>query len=830
MESVGDYEYDTKDLIGHGAFAVVYKGRSKKDHDHTVAIKIVQKKSLAKSAEFLGKEIKILQEVTKLHHKNVVALLECVEAPMKLYIVIEYCNGGDLNEYLMAKGTLSEDTIRLFLRQIAEAMKVLNSKEVVHRDLKPQNILLCHSGKPNPSPAEITLKIADFGFARFLQDGVMAATLCGSPMYMAPEVIMSLKYDAKADLWSIGTIVFQCLTGKAPFMAQNPQALKNFYEKNANLAPRIPSGTSAELTDLLLRLLKRDAKDRMEFDEFFNHSFLKAIPRSSSPVPVPSRRSMSPRERVLPASQGSPYNSSSPQCWGRDVGGEDMAQSPSPMSSSPVQNSKLLSSVKDCDYSPSSSPIEQDYVVIPPNSVELRDYVELPKKNSPVKHKMADQSGSPSKIPVSSATFRKSVHNTNINLAAKAVTYQMRISPDESSRPTSLPMTTDADEYGSTESTFSYECPGAVPVPTQKDAYEQIEHSLQNTPASSPKEDSDLAKKMASPSTTPTSPKEPSVPQSEPIAMRRDSTNSTGSETLKIADISSFSPPAVQFTIGTPPLGGRLRSYSGSTPPPGSGRQTPTNWRQQTPPPTSVCGSPIRRSGATQPLTGYMHMPAASNSLSPVLGSPSKDTWCGEQFRCHTEPSLTAMRTLDYRNVNTSPCPLRAAFGGRTMTLPEFSTKDMWPSGTIKEADDLDYFLQRSGSSGRLSDQNMTVGQITYGSGGMSQSPPVAALMQYQPQQHRHFSQPPCHHHCWSCGQSSPVRMRRNSCGAGIGIDSSPTNHLFTYGTSPPKFDGVFVAPELTEETLLEKEHNETLAKLNFVSALVKCILELAKK
>lgn len=66
----------------------------------------------------------------------------------------------------------------------------------------------------------------------------MAATLCGSPMYMAPEVIMSLQYDAKADLWSLGTIVFQCLTGKAPFQAHTPQALKLYYEKNANLGPK----------------------------------------------------------------------------------------------------------------------------------------------------------------------------------------------------------------------------------------------------------------------------------------------------------------------------------------------------------------------------------------------------------------------------------------------------------------------------------------------------------------------------------------------------------------------------------------------------------------
>lgn len=147
-------------------------------------------------------------------------------------------------------------------------MKVLHAKGIVHRDLKPQNILLNHNcGKACPQPHEITLKIgksisislfdlillifllinninaflfvsADFGFARFLQEGVMAATLCGSPMYMAPEVIMSLQYDAKADLWSVGTILYQCLTGKAPHPANNPHALKSIYENTVNLVPR----------------------------------------------------------------------------------------------------------------------------------------------------------------------------------------------------------------------------------------------------------------------------------------------------------------------------------------------------------------------------------------------------------------------------------------------------------------------------------------------------------------------------------------------------------------------------------------------------------------
>uniref|UniRef100_A0A5S6QT18 Non-specific serine/threonine protein kinase n=1 Tax=Trichuris muris TaxID=70415 RepID=A0A5S6QT18_TRIMR len=242
----------------------------------TVAIKSITKKNLSKSKNLLSKEIKILKELSDLHHENLVALLQCIETSSHVYLIMEYCNGGDLADYLQAKGTLSEDTIRLLLRQIAAAIKAINSRGIVHRDLKPQNILLCNlTNNPNPEPQEIRLKIADFGFARFLQDGVMAATLCGSPMYMAPEVIMSLQYCAKADLWSIGTIVFQCLTGKAPFQAQTPQALKQFYERNKNLKPNIPASASDDLRDMLLHLLKRNVKERIDFDAFFEHPFLK---------------------------------------------------------------------------------------------------------------------------------------------------------------------------------------------------------------------------------------------------------------------------------------------------------------------------------------------------------------------------------------------------------------------------------------------------------------------------------------------------------------------------------------------------------------------------
>uniref|UniRef100_A0A7N6AU36 non-specific serine/threonine protein kinase n=1 Tax=Anabas testudineus TaxID=64144 RepID=A0A7N6AU36_ANATE len=201
METVGAFEFSRKDLIGHGAFAVVFKGRHREKHDWEVAVKCINKKNLAKSQTLLGKEIKILK----------------------------YCNGGDLADYLHSKGTLSEDTIRVFLQQITGAMRVLQAKGIIHRDLKPQNILLSYPPGRKSHSNNTCIKIADFGFARYLQNNMMAATLCGSPMYMAPEVIMSQNYDAKADLWSIGTIVFQCLTGKAPFQVKTPSSVVSVF-------------------------------------------------------------------------------------------------------------------------------------------------------------------------------------------------------------------------------------------------------------------------------------------------------------------------------------------------------------------------------------------------------------------------------------------------------------------------------------------------------------------------------------------------------------------------------------------------------------------------
>ncbi|KAK6306483.1 hypothetical protein J4Q44_G00234080 [Coregonus suidteri] len=436
METIGKFEFNRKDLIGHGAFAVVFKGRHKERHDLEVAVKCINKKNLAKSHSLLGKEIKILKE---LKHENIVGLLDFQEMAGCVYLVMEYCNGGDLAEYLHSKATLSEDTIRVFLQQIAGAMKVLKEKGILHRDLKPQNILLCHHEGRKSSPNNTCIKIADFGFARHLQCNAMAATLCGSPMYMAPEVIMSQNYDAKADLWSIGTIVYQCLTGKAPFQASSPQELRLFYERNRDLQPSIPRETSVHLRHLLLGLLQRNHKERMDFDEFFHHSFLESSSstKKSSPVPMPSYPSSGSASSS--SSSSTLHLASSPQHSDAELQRLQPKAESSPSQDTALHNSRNTSSETD------------DFVMVP---------AQFP---SEITCDMADGSPVQGSLLCSGSSL----------LAAGVLGSLGRTPPPSSPLCPPNPVSRPADFSGS-----SYSQSVPIPVPTQIHNYQRLEQNL----------------------------------------------------------------------------------------------------------------------------------------------------------------------------------------------------------------------------------------------------------------------------------------------------------------------------------------------------------------
>ncbi|CAN4116024.1 unnamed protein product [Withania somnifera] len=262
---VGDYVVGKQ--IGAGSFSTVWHARHRA-HGTEVAIKeIVTARLNNKLQESLKSEIVILQ---KINHPNIIRLHDMIEEVGKIYIVLEYCRGGDLSMYIQQRqGRIPEETAKHFMQQLASGLKILRDNNLIHRDLKPQNLLLSSNNDRS------TLKIADFGFARSLQPRGLAETLCGSPLYMAPEIMQLQKYDAKADLWSVGAILFQLVTGKTPFTGNNQiQLLQNILKSTDLMFPPSAKNLSPNCIDLCKKLLRRYPVERLTFGEFFSHPFL----------------------------------------------------------------------------------------------------------------------------------------------------------------------------------------------------------------------------------------------------------------------------------------------------------------------------------------------------------------------------------------------------------------------------------------------------------------------------------------------------------------------------------------------------------------------------
>ena len=183
--------YTVERQIGTGSFATVWLAT--KDQV-PVAVKAVDRSRLTKKLRAnLDDEIKILGSVK---HPNLVAFVDAVPRTERIYVVLEFLSGGDLQKYIRSKGRLQEGTAQKWIGHLASGLECLWSRSLVHRDLKPQNLLLTEASDNG------ILKIGDFGFARQLGPSKLAETLCGSPLYMAPEILALKRYDAKADLWS----------------------------------------------------------------------------------------------------------------------------------------------------------------------------------------------------------------------------------------------------------------------------------------------------------------------------------------------------------------------------------------------------------------------------------------------------------------------------------------------------------------------------------------------------------------------------------------------------------------------------------------------------
>ncbi|XAR68900.1 Non-specific serine/threonine protein kinase [Bertholletia excelsa] len=261
---VGDYLVGRQ--IGSGSFSVVWYARHKFDGTEVAIKEIVTGRLNKKLQESLMSEIFILKQI---NHPNIIRLHDIIQEIGRIHLVLEYCRGGDLSLYIQqCQGRVAEAMAKNFMQQLAAGLQVLRENNLMHRDLKPQNLLLSTTGD------NAVLKIADFGFARSLQPRGLAETLCGSPLYMAPEIMQLQKYDAKADLWSVGAILFQLVTGKTPFTGNNQIQLLQNIVRSTGLQFPPDKDLSPECIDLCRKLLRRDPVERLTYEEFFNHPFL----------------------------------------------------------------------------------------------------------------------------------------------------------------------------------------------------------------------------------------------------------------------------------------------------------------------------------------------------------------------------------------------------------------------------------------------------------------------------------------------------------------------------------------------------------------------------
>ncbi|XP_023608885.1 serine/threonine-protein kinase ULK3 isoform X5 [Myotis lucifugus] len=251
--------------LGSGTYATVYKAYAKKDTREVVAIKCVAKKSLNKaSVENLLTEIEILKGI---RHPHIVQLKDFQWDSDNIYLIMEFCAGGDLSRFIHTRRILPEKVARVFMQQIASALQFLHARNISHLDLKPQNILLSSLEKPH-------LKLADFGFSQHMSPWDEKHVLRGSPLYMAPEMVCQRQYDARVDLWSVGVILYEALFGQPPFASRSFTELEEKIRSNRVIELPLRPQLSPDCQDLLRRLLERDPGRRISFQDFFAHPWV----------------------------------------------------------------------------------------------------------------------------------------------------------------------------------------------------------------------------------------------------------------------------------------------------------------------------------------------------------------------------------------------------------------------------------------------------------------------------------------------------------------------------------------------------------------------------
>eukprot|EP01113_Clastostelium_recurvatum_P026107 TRINITY_DN3133_c0_g1_i2.p1 TRINITY_DN3133_c0_g1~~TRINITY_DN3133_c0_g1_i2.p1 ORF type:complete len:1126 (+),score=187.84 TRINITY_DN3133_c0_g1_i2:1587-4964(+) len=259
VQTIGNYILER--TIGRGQFGKVKLAHHRKIPSQKVAIKIINKSKVDPDAlNTIQREVRIMK---LLSHPNIIRLYEVLENAKMLFLIMEYADGGEVMDFIVAHGKLQERDARRFFMQILSAIHYCHGKRVAHRDLKPENLLL---------DADMNIKIIDFGLSNLFEPGFLMKTFCGSPTYAPPELIQRREYIGPAvDVWSMGVVLFVLLCGYLPFDGHN---FVELFNKILSGHFVIPQHVSAEASSLLRRMLVVEPTERANAQEIWQHPWI----------------------------------------------------------------------------------------------------------------------------------------------------------------------------------------------------------------------------------------------------------------------------------------------------------------------------------------------------------------------------------------------------------------------------------------------------------------------------------------------------------------------------------------------------------------------------
>jgi len=256
-------------VIGRGSFGKVCLVEYLPTHE-TFAMKSLKKDLLIEQEQIENTllEKEILQTID---YPLLCGLVFCFQTEERIYFVMPFLSGGELFQHLRKFRTFDEDKVRFYGAQIALALEYLHSKGIVYRDLKPENILMDEDGY---------LKLADFGMAKKLKEDEKAMSFCGTPEYLAPEIITMEGHDKMADWWSFGILLFEMLCGLPPFYVENLDKMYDMIKNNPVKFPKRIS-LSEDAKDIIKKLLEKNPKKRLGahngIEEIKKHPFFASI-------------------------------------------------------------------------------------------------------------------------------------------------------------------------------------------------------------------------------------------------------------------------------------------------------------------------------------------------------------------------------------------------------------------------------------------------------------------------------------------------------------------------------------------------------------------------